>query len=47
MIQDLIGRFYKTLQTGFRPQFSVKDAIDEIAEIYSAGQLLTQIIVYS
>ncbi len=30
----------KLLQTGFSPKFSVKDAIDEIAEIYNAGQLL-------
>ena len=41
MIQDLIGKilqnFYKQ---AFRPQFSVKDAIDEICEIYNAGQLL-------
>tara|TARA_B100000242_G_C42994970_1_gene462011 strand:+ start:281 stop:1219 length:939 start_codon:yes stop_codon:yes gene_type:complete len=30
----------KLLQTGFSPKFSVKDAIDEIAEIYNSGQLL-------
>ena len=30
----------KLLQTGFSPQFSVKDAIDEIAKIYYAGELL-------
>ena len=30
----------KLLQTGFSPQFGVKDAIDEIAKIYYAGELL-------